>query len=114
MREPFVAAAAHRDLRHRQVDYGIDPDNLADVLAPTGAGESPLVIVVHGGFWRAIYDRGHTAAQCAALASSGYVVAALEYRRVGKGGGWPTTFHDIAAGVDALPQLLRDVVDRPG
>jgi acetyl esterase/lipase len=30
---------------------------------------------------------------------------AVEYRRVGRGGGWPTTLEDVAAALDVLPDL---------
>ncbi len=42
------------------------------------------------------------------LAGRGYVVWNLEYRRVGAGGGWPATFADVAAGIDALTTLDVD------
>ncbi len=42
---------------------------------------------------------------CVDLARHGLAAWNLEYRRVGGGGGWPETFHDVAAGVDALAQL---------
>lgn len=34
------------------------------------------------------------------------MVANAEYRRTGDGGGWPTTFTDVAAAVDALPAVI--------
>lgn len=117
MHPEFVRAVGGTGLRHRQVSY--DPsaeqaaDRVADVVAPGQGDGFPLVVVVHGGFWRAAYDRGHTAPQCVALARAGYAVAALEYSRVGNGGGWPETFVDVAAGLDELPGLLGDLVD-PG
>ncbi|MGQ0626400.1 MAG: alpha/beta hydrolase family protein [Sporichthyaceae bacterium] len=112
MSRAFADAAAG-SLRHVELRYGGLADHLAEVLSPPGAQVRPLVVVIHGGFWRAQYDRTHTAPQCAALAAAGYVVAALEYRRVGNGGGWPATFLDVAAGVDALPALLDGQID-PG
>jgi len=49
---------------------------------------------------------------CAALATQGYAVCALEYRRVVQpADGWPSTFDDIAAGLDAVPHLFGDLVD---
>jgi acetyl esterase/lipase len=64
------------------------------------------VIFLHGGFWRAEYDRTHAAPLAAALAAEGYAVCTPEFRRIGQpGGGWPGTFDDIAAAVDALPDL---------
>jgi acetyl esterase/lipase len=111
MHPEFARAAATAGLRHAEVRYGPHSDQVADVLVPPAANGLPLVVVLHGGFWRKEYDRGHTAPQCAALAGEGYAVAAIEYRRVGGGGGWPTTFSDVATGLDALPDLLRDLID---
>ncbi|TCB92732.1 alpha/beta fold hydrolase [Micromonospora zingiberis] len=89
------------------VAYGEDPDQIADLRRPVGAGPPrPLLIVVHGGFWRAEYDRRHTDPLADALARLGYPVAQLEYRRTGQpGGGWPGTLTDVRCGVSALPRL---------
>ncbi|GAA1850497.1 alpha/beta hydrolase family protein [Asanoa iriomotensis] len=88
------------------VRYGPHEDNVADVRLPSAPG--PLVVVIHGGFWRSEYDRAHTGHLAAALVAAGYAVAQLEYRRTGPGapGGWPTTFDDVLAGVGALPALV--------
>jgi acetyl esterase/lipase len=69
---------------------------------------APLVILVHGGFWRQKYDRAHIAPLAAALAAHGHPVASVEYRRAGSGGagGWPHTFTDVAAAMDAVPALV--------
>jgi acetyl esterase/lipase len=111
MHPEFTRAAATGGLRHESLRYGRHPDHVVEVLAPVGAPGRPLIVVIHGGFWRHQYDRGHTAPQCAALAAEGYAVAAIEYRRVGGGGGWPETFQDLALGLDALPDLAGDIVD---
>ncbi|MFG1676248.1 alpha/beta hydrolase family protein [Micromonospora sp. NPDC049282] len=89
------------------VSYGEHPDQCADLRRPAGEGPArPLVVVVHGGFWRAEYDRAHTGPMAAALAALGHPVAQLEYRRTGRpGGGWPHTLTDVLAGVAALPEL---------
>ncbi|GAA0633838.1 alpha/beta hydrolase [Sporichthya brevicatena] len=109
MHPEFRSAAAAEGLRHEQVRYGRHRDHVVEVLAPPDAGGRPLVVVIHGGFWREQYDRGHTAPQCAALAGHGYVVAAIEYRRVGGGGGYPETLLDVAAALDVLPELLTEL-----
>ncbi|WP_229399144.1 alpha/beta hydrolase family protein [Micromonospora okii] len=101
------------------VAYGEHPDQVADLRRPAGDGPArPLVVVVHGGFWRAEYDRGHTGPLAAALAALGHPVAQLEYRRTGQpGGGWPGTLTDVLAGVAALPGLAAPVLGdrlRPG
>lgn len=84
--------------------YGELPDHVVDVWP--GGGDT-AVVVLHGGFWRAKWDRTHTYPMCAAMAASGRTVAAIEYRRTGQhGGGWPGTFDDVALAVDRLPGLL--------
>jgi acetyl esterase/lipase len=95
------------------VAYGDAPEQIADVrLPPPDAGPHPLVIVIHGGFWMAEYDRAHVGPLAADLAARGYPVATLEYRRIGDdGGGWPGTFDDVAAGVAALPSLVSDALN---
>ncbi|MEV4621778.1 alpha/beta fold hydrolase [Asanoa sp. NPDC049573] len=92
------------------VSYGPHADHVADVRLPL-TGSAPLVVVIHGGFWRAEYDRSHTGHLAAALVAEGYPVAQLEYRRTGPGadGGWPTTFDDVVAGLAALPALVASV-----
>jgi acetyl esterase/lipase len=68
-------------------------------------GPHPVAVVVHGGYWRARYDRSLMTELCLDLANRGLAAWNLEYRRVGSGGGWPETFEDVAAGVDALADL---------
>jgi acetyl esterase/lipase len=64
------------------------------------------VMFLHGGFWRAKFDRHHAADLCEGFAAEGYVVANIEYRRVGNGGGFPATFLDVALALDVLPNLI--------
>jgi acetyl esterase/lipase len=100
------------------IRYGPGPDNIADVRLPAGGGPrgasagsgQPLVVVLHGGFWRAAFDRKHVGPMAAALAAEGYLVCVPEFRRVGQpGGGWPGTFDDVAAAVDRLPPLVAAI-----
>jgi acetyl esterase/lipase len=88
--------------------YGTLADQVADVwLPPVGRDRRdglPLVLFLHGGFWRAAYDRAHTAPLAEALAADGFAVCTPEYRRVGQeGGAWPGTFDDIKAAATVLP-----------
>ena len=100
------------------IAYGPGPEHVADVRlppshadgAPGGAGTAgPLVLFLHGGFWRVAYDRAHTGPLATALAAAGFVVCVPEFRRTGqRGGGWPGTFDDVATAVDTLPALVRE------
>lgn len=85
--------------------YGLDPAQVYDVRLPRPDGDAvdATVLVVHGGFWRAAYDRTHAGPQAQALADAGFHVAVGEYRRAGMpGGGVPGTLDDIAALVAAV------------
>ena len=70
------------------------------------------MLFLHGGFWRAAYDRAHTGPLGTALAADGFAVCAPEYRRAGQpGGGWPGTFDDVAAAIDVLPGLAAKATE---
>jgi acetyl esterase/lipase len=87
----------------RTVAYGIDPVQVYDVRVPTADPTGTTVVVVHGGFWKPEWDRAHAAPQAQAFAAAGDHVAVVEYRRTGMpGGGWPGTFTDVSAAVDAI------------
>jgi len=107
-RDVLARAAPPPDLT---LSYGPAPEHLVDVRLPAAPGARPLLVVVHGGFWMAAYDRVHTGPQSAGLADAGHVVATVEYRRVGqRGGGWPGTFDDMALLADTVPRLLAEAL----
>ncbi|MGW6200485.1 alpha/beta hydrolase family protein [Kribbella sp. NPDC055110] len=64
----------------------------------------PLVVFVHGGFWRPQYDRVHARSLGAALSDLGWPVLSLEYRR--EPGNPDATTGDIRTALDALPDLV--------
>ncbi|MGO8947142.1 MAG: alpha/beta hydrolase family protein [Ktedonobacterales bacterium] len=72
------------------------------------AGLYPVVIGVHGGYYRARYGLDYFGHVCAALTAAGLATWNIEYRRLGNhGGGWPGTFEDVAAAADYLRALER-------
>ena len=88
-----------------RVPYGSDPNQFVDLRLPARAKPRPLVINVHGGFWRAKYGLDHSGHLCAALTAKGLATANVEYRRVGNaGGGWPGTFADLRSACQFLIQ----------
>ena len=95
--------------------YGREPHQVYEVFAPP-ADQRPRasLVLVHGGFWRAEWDRTHLRPLAAALAGEGYAVALVEYVRSGMpGGGWPGTFEDVAAGLSAVrADLAPEAEDR--
>ncbi len=88
------------------ITYGHDDDQVADLHLPGNADPPwPVVVLIHGGFWRAQYRRDLMAPLAGDLAVRGYAVWNIEYRRVAAGGGWPTTLDDAAAAIDHLTVL---------
>ena len=87
--------------------YGDHPSQYAELSLPAGSGPVPVVVVVHGGFWRDAYDADLARPLAADLVPRGWAALVVEYRRVGRsrtdgGGGWPATALDVAAAVDGL------------
>jgi acetyl esterase/lipase len=91
-----------------RIAYGPDPNQFLDLRLPSSKaknGPYPLLINIHGGYWRAKYNLDHAGHLCAALAAKRIATANLEYRRVGNdGGGWPGTFADIRSAYSFLVQ----------
>ena len=76
--------------------YGADPNQFIELRLPTGKAAHPVLLNLHGGYWRAKYDLAHAGHLCEALRAAGIATFNVEYRRVGNpGGGWPGTFADI-------------------
>ncbi len=93
--------------------YGPHPDNVADLRDPDEA--KGLVLLVHGGFWRRPYERDGMESIAVDLGRRGFSTLNLEYRRLGAGGGWPGSAHDVLSalswarqteGLAALPSVM--------
>jgi predicted alpha/beta hydrolase family esterase len=87
-----LAQWAHdRAVPVEQVAYGDHPDQFVE-----WRGEGPAVLVLHGGFWRAAWDRSTSVPLAIALAQAGWRSANVEYRRLGHGR-WREMLDDVAA-----------------
>ena len=89
--------------------YGPHEAQYGELWRPASPPEATgTVVIIHGGFWRARYGLELGRPLAADLAARGYAAWNLEYRRSFAGGGWPTTFEDIASGIDLLADLPVD------
>ena len=89
-----------------RIAYGPDPHQFGDLRVPRVNGPHPVVIFIHGGFWKAKYSLEHAGHLCAALTNAGAATWSLEYRRIGDpGGGWPGTLADVKQGTQHLRKL---------
>ena len=83
------------------LEYGALPDQTIDLTAGSGnAAPRPLVVLVHGGFWKPLHDRTHMQSLAVTLAAAGWSVANIEYRRVP--GDPDATLSDVAHAYTAL------------
>jgi acetyl esterase/lipase len=92
----------------QRIAYGPDRSQFGELSRPQPAEHPGTVVIIHGGFWRARYGLSLGRPLAADLAAHGYTCWNIEYRRVGIGGGWPTTFDDVATAVDHLADLDVD------
>jgi acetyl esterase/lipase len=91
--------------RGRTVGYGADRSQRADLHLPVGRGPHRPVVLIHGGSWNERYGRIVMRGLAGDLLRRGWAAWNIEYRRLGGGGGWPTTFADVAAAIDRLAEL---------
>jgi acetyl esterase/lipase len=89
-----------------RIAYGPGEFQFGELRMPAGRGPHPVLIVIHGGYWRARYDLAHIGHFCEAFTKQGLAPWSLEYRRIGNpSGGFPGTFDDVCAGAAHLKQI---------
>ncbi len=100
--------------------YAAHADGIVETYLPPMIGTPsrpfPLVVLIHGGFWRQEFDRMHVRPLASVLAGDGWVVASVEYRRIGTGpkvgadralGGWPTISADVATAMEDVTGQIQ-------
>ena len=93
----------------QRIAYGPGPSQFGELWLPSTPGRRPLVMMIHGGCWRArvatLSIMNYAADD---LRRRGFAVWNIEYRGVDQaGGGYPGTFLDVAAAADALRAVAR-------
>ncbi|MFI6453326.1 alpha/beta hydrolase [Streptosporangium amethystogenes] len=112
-----IRHAVHRLRRpaHR-VGYGDHPDQWAEIRPPYGTpgqapspeadGQTPVAVLLHGGFWRSVWGADLMDALAIDLAERGFAAWNLEYRRPDLHG-WDATTADVARGIALAAQGAR-------
>lgn len=94
-----------------RLSYGTNALQFGELRLPKGSGPHPVVVLFHGGCWKARLEGIDPRATsldlvrpfAAALTAAGFATWNVEYRRIGNaGGGWPGTFQDVGAATDFL------------
>ncbi|MED4583045.1 alpha/beta hydrolase [Brevibacillus choshinensis] len=86
--------------------YGEAELQFGDLRLPDGTGPHPVVIVIHGGFWKSMFTIDLMEQVSEDLTKRGLATWNIEYRRVGDiGGGYPGTLLDVAHAVDFLREI---------
>jgi acetyl esterase/lipase len=97
-----------------RLSYGSNELNFGELRLPKGSGPYPVVVLIHGGCWKARLEGLDPRAtsldllrpMAAALTESRMATWNIEYRRVGnEGGGWPGTFQDVGQSIDFLRSI---------
>jgi acetyl esterase/lipase len=91
--------------------YGPDARQVGEWWVPSATGALPLVVLVHGGYWRDSYDLHLEDAVAADLAGRGFLVWNIDYAP--SSAPWPATLTDAAAAYDfAFTGSYASRVDR--
>jgi acetyl esterase/lipase len=95
------------DLR---IAYGPDSSQYGELRIPSGAGPHPVVILIHGGCFKAAYAKAqYMGAIADALKADGIATWNIEYRRLGEpGSGWPGTYLDVGRAVDHVRAIAGE------
>lgn len=93
-----------------RIAYGDHPEQFGHLYLPSEPVDAttPVVVVVHGGFWGGQYGSNLATQFARAVAGAGAVAWNIEYRRVGAGGHWPEMRADVAAALDVVAGELQD------
>ncbi|OKI63386.1 alpha/beta hydrolase [Micromonospora sp. CB01531] len=97
-----VRRAVHR-MRYpaRRIAYGPEPDQWGELRLPDGVERLPVAVLLHGGFWRSIWNADLMDALAVDLVARGFATWNVEYRRPDRHG-WSNTTADVAAGLAAV------------
>lgn len=110
-RDAMARLANSAALPPQRIAYGSGPDQFGELRVPPGGGPHPIAVLVHGGFWRDEWTGDLMDGLAIDLVERGWAAWNLEYRRVGGGdggGGWPATFEDVTAGMEAISDFAGE------
>ncbi len=87
---------AHVSVPPVTIAYGLGRDQVLDLRTPNQE-PAPVAVLIHGGFWRDIWNRDIMAPMAAALTRRGWATANIEYTR--GHGSFPEACNDVSQAV---------------
>jgi acetyl esterase/lipase len=92
-----------------RIAYGTHAEQFGDIRVPAGDGPHPVVVIIHGGWWKNATPLTYAGHLAAALTAAGFATWTIEYRRVGSpDAGYPATLVDATAALAHLHVLEAD------
>lgn len=89
-----------------KLNYGIKPSQFGILTIPSFKKRYPLIVTIHGGFWKAKYGLEELQPLTSDLNKRGFATWNVEYRRVGQeDSGWPGTFNDVIDAINLLKKI---------
>ena len=104
---PYTVDDARREVKVTEIKYGDDRDQVLEIYGDSTATTSTLVLV-HGGYWRNLFDREHMRPLAVALTKAGYTVVLPEFRRVA--GEPDVTVRDLSFALSTLEDRSITVI----
>lgn len=96
---PFSMADAAKSVEVNLISYGEHPDQVVERYGQPRP-DRPTLFLIHGGYWRDIFDREHLRPIAVELAKLGWPIAIPEYRRIA--GNPDATIEDIDNALDVV------------
>lgn len=90
------------------IPYGPARDEVADLRVPPTAGPHPVVVLIHGGFWRETVGRDLLDGIAIDLTRRGWATWNIEYPRIGSGGNRVTTPAAVETAIRSLAAIAED------
>ena len=98
---PYSIEDAGREVSVSLIKYGEDGDQILEFYGESHPGK-PTLLLIHGGYWRNLFDREHMRPLAVALAKTGVSVVLPEFRRVA--GRPEITLRDLAFAIATLEE----------
>jgi pimeloyl-ACP methyl ester carboxylesterase len=104
---PYSLDDARPKVNVTEIKYGDDPDQLLEIYGDAESAK-PTLVLIHGGYWRNLFDREHMRPLAVALTQAGFIVVLPEFRRIA--GEPDVTLRDLSFALSTLEDRAITVI----